>query len=78
MALMGKIIPIVASIKTSCRKRKSFQHFNPGFMATIIFTPEQNQTLLDWTMEFESKELFETVVKVFKADEGLKQHVEKL
>jgi hypothetical protein len=29
-------------------------------------------------MLFETTELFETVVKVFKADEGLKQNVEKL
>ena len=33
---------------------------------------------MEWAMGFETPELFETVVKVFKADEGLKQNVEKL
>lgn len=30
-----------------------------------------------WTIVFETIELFETVVKVFKADEGLQQNAEK-
>ena len=47
-------------------------------MATIVFTPDEKETLVEWTMLFETNELFETVVKVFKADEGLKQNVEKL
>lgn len=55
-----------------------FRHFNPNYIATIVFTPEEKETLLEWTMQFETTELFETVVKVFKADEGLKQNVEKL
>ena len=55
-----------------------FQHFNPNYLAAIIFEPKGNQTELSWTMEFETAELFETVVKIFKADEGLTQNVEKL
>ncbi|MFT3822835.1 MAG: SRPBCC family protein [Chitinophagaceae bacterium] len=55
-----------------------FQHYNPHYLATITFEPQGEQTLLDWTMVFETPELFETVVKVFKADEGLKQNVDKL
>lgn len=55
-----------------------FQHFNPHYLATIIFESKGNETLLDWTMAFETPELFETVVKVFKADKGLEQNVEKL
>jgi uncharacterized protein YndB with AHSA1/START domain len=55
-----------------------FQHFNPDYIATIVFTPEENGTLMEWTMLFATNELFETVVKVFKADEGFKQNVEKL
>src|SRR3989344_2752054 len=53
-------------------KKIVFQHFNPNYIATIVFTPEEKETLMEWTG------LFETVVKVFKADEGLKQNVEKL
>ncbi len=33
---------------------------------------------MECTMLFETTELFETVVNVFKADEGLKQNAEKL
>lgn len=60
------------------QKKIVFQHFNPDYIATIIFTPVEKQTFLEWTMLFETTEMFETVVKVFKADEGLKQNVEKL
>ena len=37
-----------------------------------------DRTFLKWHMLFESKEQFIQVVKTFKADEGLKQNVEKL
>ena len=55
-----------------------FHHFNPNYLATIIFEPKEKNTLMEWTMLFEITELFETVVKVFKADEGLSQNAEKL
>ena len=32
---------------------------------------------MEWTMLFETIELFATVVKVFKVDEGLNQNAEK-
>ncbi len=60
------------------RKKIVFQHFNPNYIATIDFTAKEKETLLEWTMLFETAELFKTVVNVFKADEGLKQNVEKL
>lgn len=60
------------------QKKIIFEHFNPNYVATIIFTSEGDQTLIDWSMVFETTQLFETVVKVFKADEGLYQNVEKL
>jgi uncharacterized protein YndB with AHSA1/START domain len=59
-------------------KKIVFRHFNPNYIATIIFAPDGKETLMEWTGQFETDELFETVVKVFKADEGLKQNVEKL
>lgn len=55
-----------------------FQHFNPNYLATVIFKPVGNETLMEWKMLFETEELFETVVKVFKVDEGLKQNAQKL
>jgi uncharacterized protein YndB with AHSA1/START domain len=59
-------------------KKIVFQHYNPNYIATIVFEPHEAGTLLDWTGSFETIELFETVVRVFKADEGLHQNVEKL
>jgi uncharacterized protein YndB with AHSA1/START domain len=57
-------------------KKIVFQHFNPNYIATIVFEPKEKETLVKWIMLFETNELFETVVKVFKAGEGLKQNVE--
>lgn len=56
-----------------------FDHISaPKFTATVTFTPQGNKTLINWHMLFETKELFEQVVKVFKADEGQKQNIERL
>lgn len=55
-----------------------FRHFNPDYLATILFEAKGKQTLLNWTMAFETEGLFETVVKVFKADKGLEENVAKL
>jgi uncharacterized protein YndB with AHSA1/START domain len=55
-----------------------FEHVSPKFTATIGFEERGEQTLLTWHMLFESVEQFNQVVKTFKADEGLKQNVEKL
>jgi len=60
-------------------KRIVFDHVSgPKYTAVITFTPEGNQTRLHWKMIFQTAEQFEQVVKVFKADEGLRQNVEKL
>ncbi len=50
----------------------------PKFIATITFTAQGKKTLLKWHMLFESAEQFEQVVKTFKADQGLRQNVDKL
>ena len=65
-------------IETVPLKKIVFRHFNPNYIATIVFEPKEKETLMEWEMLFETTELFETVVKVFEADEGLKQNVEKL
>lgn len=60
-------------------KKIVFDHVSgPKYTATVTFERQDNKTLLTWHMLFETKEQFEQVVKVFKADEGLKQNVEKL
>ena len=60
-------------------KKIVYEHVSaPKFIATIEFEAQGDRTFLKWHMLFESKEQFIQVVKTFKADEGLKQNVEKL
>jgi uncharacterized protein YndB with AHSA1/START domain len=59
-------------------EKLSFEHIAPNFKATIIFEKQDNKTLLTWHMLFETAEELTKVVKVFKADEGLKQNITKL
>lgn len=59
-------------------KKIVFEHFNPHFFTTVIFESKGEQTELSWTMLFETEELRETVIKAHKADEGLKQNIDKL
>ncbi|MBS1511343.1 MAG: SRPBCC family protein [Bacteroidetes bacterium] len=56
-----------------------FDHVSgPKFRVTVTFEEQDDQTLLTWHMLFPTKEEFEQVVKVFKADEGQQQNVMKL
>jgi uncharacterized protein YndB with AHSA1/START domain len=50
----------------------------PKHTYTLTFKAEGNKTHLHWHMLFESREDFEKVVKEFKADEGMRQNIEKL
>lgn len=59
-------------------KKLVFEHFNPDFITTVLFESVGDETRVEWTMTFNSAELLEKVVKAHKADEGLKQNVEKL
>lgn len=59
-------------------KKIVFEHFNPDFTATVEFESRDEETMLNWHMLFKTKEVFDAVVKTFRADEGLKQNVEKL
>jgi uncharacterized protein YndB with AHSA1/START domain len=59
-------------------KRIQFRHFNPNFIGTIDFEQQGEKTLLLWHMLFDTVAEFEMVVKTHKADEGLKQNIEKL
>jgi uncharacterized protein YndB with AHSA1/START domain len=59
-------------------KKIVLDHFFPNFTATIEFEEQGDKTHLTWHMLFESREQFIAVVKAHKADEGLKQNVEKL
>ena len=60
-------------------KKLVYEHIShPRFVSTIEFESRGNQTFLSWQMLFDTKEELDKVVKTFKADEGLKQNVEKL
>ncbi len=60
-------------------ERIVYEHISgPKFIATIELLAEGENTRLNWHMLFESAEELEQVIKVFKADEGLKQNAEKL
>lgn len=56
----------------------AFEHFNPHFFTTILFVRDGEESVIEWTMAFDSVEIFETIVKAHGADEGLRQNVEKL
>lgn len=55
-----------------------FEHYNPHFITTVIFEANGDETTIDWTMLFDNEEMREIIVNVHKADEGLKQNIEKL
>jgi uncharacterized glyoxalase superfamily protein PhnB/uncharacterized protein YndB with AHSA1/START domain len=60
-------------------KRIVYEHISgPKFIATIDFESRGDKTHINWHMLFETKEEFIRTVQIFKADEGLKQNVEKL
>ena len=60
-------------------KRLVYEHVTgPKFTATIRFEERGDKTHLTWHMLFDTVEEFIHTVKTFKADQGLKQNVEKL
>jgi len=60
-------------------KKIVYEHVSgPKFIATVEFESRGNTTFIKWHMLFESREQFIQTVKTFKADEGLKQNIEKL
>lgn len=60
-------------------KKLSFEHITgPLHSVTVLFTAQGDKTLLEWKSVFQSAEQLEQVIKVFKADVGMRQNVEKL
>lgn len=60
-------------------KKLVYEHISaPKFLAIIEFEARGEKMMLHWHMLFESKEQFIQMVKTFKADEGLKQNIDKL
>lgn len=60
-------------------KKIVYEHVSdPKILATIEFESRGDSTFINWHMLFETKEEFIRVVKTYKADEGIKQNMEKL
>lgn len=60
-------------------ERIVYEHLSaPKFTASITFVEQVERTLLTWHILFQTAASFQQVIKVFKADEGLQQNVEKL
>ena len=60
-------------------KKIVYEHITgPKFLASVEFESQGDKTFIKWNMLFETKEEFIQTVKTFKADEGLKQNVDKL
>ncbi len=59
-------------------KKIVFEHFYPYFFTTVIFEARGEETYIDWTMEFNTAEMKEIIIKAHKADEGQKQNLDKL
>ncbi|MDR6762340.1 uncharacterized protein YndB with AHSA1/START domain [Flavobacterium sp. 2755] len=75
----GKNYPNRSIFKEIIPLRKIvFEHFNPHFITTVLFESENSETILDWTLLFDSEEMFDIIVKAHKADQGQKENIEKL
>ena len=59
-------------------KKIVFEHFNPHFITTVLFERKGEETQIDWSMLFDTVEMFDIIVKAHKAGEGQKQNIEKL
>lgn len=71
----GKNYPNRSIFKEIISLRKIvFEHFNPHFITTVLFESNNSETLLDWTLLFDSEEMFDIIVKAHKADQGQKEN----
>jgi uncharacterized protein YndB with AHSA1/START domain len=59
-------------------KKIVFEHMHPHFMTTVHFQAIGDRTQIDWTMEFDTAELRDTVVETFKADRGQEENIQRL
>lgn len=59
-------------------KKIVFEHFNPHFVTTVIFEAKGEETIVDWTLLFDTTEMREIVIKAHKADKGQQENVERL
>lgn len=55
-----------------------YEHFNPHFVATVLFEADGEVTHIDWSGVFDTEEIFEHINKAHHAREGQKQNVERM
>jgi len=60
------------------REKIVYEHFNPHFITTVLFEAIGDKTAVRWTLLFDTAEMLDIVVKTHKADEGLRQNMDKL
>jgi len=59
-------------------KKLVYEHISgPKFIATVQFDGRGDTTFIEWQMLFETREEFIQTVKTFKADEGMKQNMNR-
>ncbi len=59
-------------------KKIVFEHFNPHFIATVEFEALGQETRIEWSSLFDTKEMLETVINVFNARKGQAQNFDRL
>ncbi|HTN37631.1 MAG TPA: hypothetical protein VL053_11195 [Arachidicoccus sp.] len=57
---------------------RTFEHFNPHFITTVLFLPNSSDTQIEWTLLFEAIEMREIIVKAHRAGERQVQNMERL
>jgi len=55
-----------------------FEHFNPHFITTVLFEAKGEETVVDWTLLFDTAEMREIVIKAHQADKGHQENMDKL
>lgn len=59
-------------------KKLVFEHFNPHFIATVLFEAKGEETQIEWRSLFDTEEMLTTVINVFNAKEGQAQNFDRL
>lgn len=69
----------VIYIEVEAPERIVYDHISmPKFRVWVSFEEQGNKTLVTMCSQFESAEALKKVIEVFKADEGMKQNIDRL
>ncbi len=59
-------------------KKIVFEHFSPHFIDIILFEAKGEETQIEWSSVFDTKEILEAVINTFNAKEEQTQNFERL